>query len=244
MSERTVKGISWHLPGHWWYLSADKIKAVVKGKFEPLSAHTWAAKGAEQRQCPAMSEAARRFGGRGVGCLPGGRREHYPTVLGSTACSIDSWPCAGLLCLWERICAMALTGSSLKSCFLPVSKSSTSRGIGRSFTKLLTVPLTGLQRSWEVALQATEPKSQFWCFLSWSWVGLRLCSSFCSEEVFLGSLHPMHSKSACQNVISWSCFCCQSLIGIGQQAGRNRWIDKHINKQHYHIYSIFLGKLS
>lgn len=44
MSERTVRDISPHLPCHWWYLGADKVRAAVKGKSEPLSAHTWAAK--------------------------------------------------------------------------------------------------------------------------------------------------------------------------------------------------------
>ena len=122
MSERTVKEISWHLPCRWWYLSADKIKAAVKGKSEPLSACTWAAQGAEQRLRSAMSAAVRRVWGEEPASPTYGGAS--PCSPGSTACGIGCWPCAGVLYLWERICVHSLSyqhpmNARLKRCFLP-----------------------------------------------------------------------------------------------------------------------------
>lgn len=180
--ERTVKEISPHLPCHWWYLGADKIRAAVKGKSEPLSAHTWAAK------VPCRDSSQRVWGhgrGRLLLCSAAGDIVLQP----QGAQPMPLW----LDLLWG-ICVCSLNvhlpvKAGLKRCFLPrllwkFHYSFFWENLQNTFTRLLTTALPSLQCSFMGSSFTSHWTNQSLSFgvlslcISWSWISWGYVAAF------------------------------------------------------------------
>lgn len=159
--ERTVRDISPHLPCHWWYLRADKARAAVKGKSEPLSAHTWAAE-VPAETAPGVSEGTAGEGG----CCSAPRQGTLSCSPGSTALPpAPDHARGGSRC--EEFVFAALTFVSLwklgwKGVFFPDYWENLITAFLKIICRLspgcsLLLSLASSVLSWEVASQATEP---------------------------------------------------------------------------------------